>query len=82
MAQARAEESTTPPQRVTHSSKKKAITGQKSSPTQKSSKKQLSKEYAENEAEGEDKSDYSEPSQCSVKLFTHNYFNVVQVISV
>ena len=61
MARARAEESPTPHQRVTRSSEKKVITGQKSSPTQKSSKKQLSKEYSENTAEGEDKSDYSEP---------------------
>ena len=61
MARARAEESSIPDRRLTRSSEKKVITRQKSSPTQKSSKKQLSEEYAENEAEGEDKSDYSEP---------------------
>ena len=60
MARARADKSPTPPRRVTRSSEKKINTGQKSAPTQKSSKNKLSKEYAEKEAEGEDKSNYSE----------------------
>ena len=61
MVRARADNSPTHPRLVTRSSEKKGITGQKSAPTQKLSKKKLNNEYAEKEAVGEDNSDYSEP---------------------